>query len=184
LGLEELFQSAMDTEALREEIELTFPFVEMPPGNELVFHKGGCPQCADLCKDLEERRGEEITSDFVRMLHQELYNLSAQSMRWILPHYLLFCLTPEAQYNQMETEYLIYNLGPVLKNQKETSQRLSLLNKNQINTLIHFLEWCLLQENWKDLFSEYIAKAINFLRSITPRELYKSKGQTNKHNPV
>jgi hypothetical protein len=164
----------MDTEALLREIEVVFPLVEMPPETELVFHKGGCPQCYDLRKDLEERRGEAITDDFIRMLHQELYNLSAQSMRWILPHYLRFCLTPisftpKAQYNEMETELFIYNLSPSLKYQKDTLQRLSVLNQTQIMCLIHFFEWCKNQYG-EEAFSGRIDKAINFLRSINPRE--------------
>jgi hypothetical protein len=40
-------------------------------------------------------------------MHQEMTCLSARGWSWALPHYLPFCLTPEAEYNRMETEFLI-----------------------------------------------------------------------------
>ncbi len=100
--------------------------------------------------------------------YRQMSQLSAKAWRWILPHYLKFCLTPEAEYNRMETEFLIYSLGPTLEFQKETLERLSNLNKAQIDCLIHFLEWCLSQQHWKEYCPEDIERAINFLRTISP----------------
>jgi hypothetical protein len=50
-----------------------------------------------------------------------------------------FCLTAEATYNQTETEFLIYNLGPEEEYKAETRLRLSSLNSDQVRCLMFFL---------------------------------------------
>jgi hypothetical protein len=157
---------AMGNSELIDEIEASFPQVEMPAKSELSFHKNGCDQCRYLRDDLEERRGKEINGDLIRYLHQELGCLSTAGLKWILRDYLKFCLTPEAEYNMMETEFLIYHLGPDLKYQKETLQQLSGLSRNQIDCLIHFLEWSATHPKWGDYCPENIEKALNFMRAI------------------
>ena len=154
------------TEALSKEIEEAFPLVEMPLDSELSFHNDGCLECDDLRKDIEEYRGKDITGEVIRLVHQEMSLLSAKTWRWLLPYYLKFCLTPEAEHNRMETEFLIYSLAPDLKFQMETLQRLSLLNDRQINCLIHFLEWCSIHEYWKEYCPDDINKALNFVKNI------------------
>jgi hypothetical protein len=156
----------MPVDDLRNELAACFPQVEMPPRSELLFHRD-CRECADLLEDLDSLRGSKIDGDAIRLLHQELSHLSPAAWRWILPHYLEFCLTPEARYNQMETEFLIYNLGPDLKFQADTAQRLSLLSDNQITCLIHFLEWLLRDEHWNEIYSVHLNKAISFLHVLS-----------------
>jgi hypothetical protein len=156
----------IDTSALLKEIESVFPFVDMPEKNEFLFHKNGCFESDGLQNDLEDYRNKEITGDTIRLVHQELSSLSAKVWRWILPHYLRFCLTPEAEYNHMETEFLIYSLSPSSKFKKDTFLRISLLDKDQINCLIHFLMWCENQQHWKGYCLEDISKAKKFLSSI------------------
>jgi len=156
----------METNTLINEIESVFPEVKMPEGLALSFHKNDCFECEYLRNDLEEYRGKEISGEVIRLLHQELSCLSADGWRWILRHYLKFCLTPEAEYNQMETEFLIYNLGPDEKFEEGTLQRLSGLSQAQLNCIVHFLEWCAEHPFWKDYFPENIAKALNFVQSI------------------
>lgn len=156
----------MNTNSILTEIESAFPFVEMPLGIELSFYKDGCFECDRLRDDLEQYRGKEITVEAIRLIHQEMSILSAKAWQWLLPHYLRFCLTPEAEYNRVETEFLIYNLGPALEFQKDTMQRLSLLNRDQINCLIHFLEWCANHQYWKDYCLEDINKARKFLSKV------------------
>jgi hypothetical protein len=153
----------MNAEELLAEILEVFPPVEMPAGPELTFHAKGCHQCAYLAEDIENYRGKPIDGEAIRFLHQELSLLSAKAWRWIAPHYLSFCLTPEAEYNGMETEYLIYNLGPDERFREETLQRLSGLNKSQIGCLIHFMEWLASHPDWSEYCPENINKAIKFL---------------------
>ena len=158
----------MDTNFLSAEIDIAFPPVEMPHGVDLLFHSTGDFESKSLLEDLEQYRSREIDADAIRLVHQEMSNLSAKAWRWILPHYLKFCLTPEAEYSRMEAEFLIYSLGPNAEFQRDTLQRLSLLNADQINCLIHFLEWCAGHPFWKEYFPEDISKAINFLRASFP----------------
>jgi hypothetical protein len=156
----------MTTDTLSQEIASAFPLVPMPLDVDLSFHTNGCDECDDLRKDIDQYRGKPITGELIRLIHQEMSLLSAKAWRWILPHYLQFCLTPAAEYNQMETEFLIYNLRPDLQFQADTLQRLSILNKDQINCLIHFFEWCLNHPKWKEYFHEDIIKALDFLKTI------------------
>ncbi|MFZ2725174.1 MAG: DUF6714 family protein [Methylococcaceae bacterium] len=156
----------MNTNSLLKEIQSVFTFVDMPNGNDLVFHKNGCFECNGLQNDIEDYRNKEITGEVIRLVHQELSSLSAKGWRWILPYYLRFCLTSDAEYNRMETEFLIYNLRPSLEFQQDTVTRLSILNKDHINCLIHFLMWCEGQQYWRDYCLEDIKMAKSFLSSI------------------
>jgi hypothetical protein len=153
-----------DTASLSELIESAFPFVEMPSAAELVS-----PSCEDfeyLTEELERYRGRQIDGAAIRLVHQELSHLSAKGWRWILPHYLRFCLTTEAEYNRMETEFLIYSLGPDLKFQGDTAHRLALLAPRQISCLIDFLCWCQNQEYWREYCPNQLSGAIGFLRTL------------------
>ena len=156
----------VDTESLLEEIQSAFPFLPMPDENEIVFHMAGCHVCDGLKNDLGDYRGKEITGEVIRLVHQELSSLSAKGLQWILPHYVRFCLTPEAEYNQMEIEFLIYSLRPALEFQRDTLIRLSLLNKEQITCLIHFLMWCENQAYWNEFYLDDINEAKEFLSSM------------------
>lgn len=158
-----MFIVTMDTETLLEEIENVFPVVEMPPETELIFHKDSCHECVHLRADLEQYRDKMITGETIRLVHQEIYHLSSKALSWILPHYLRFCFTAEAEYNRMETEFLIYSLAPTLQFQRETLERLSTINKAQVDCLIFFLEWCLAQTYWKEYCPQELESAINFL---------------------
>ena len=156
----------MDTDALLREVKEVFPPVPKPPDIQISFHKVGCPDCQYLREDLREFSGPELPFEVLRDVHQEMTCLSAKGWRWVLPSYLTHCLTTESVYDDMETEFLIYNLGPELKYQKETLERLSLLNKAQVECLIHFLEWCSVHEHWSTYSPENIASAIAFMRTV------------------
>jgi hypothetical protein len=156
----------MNSENLRIEVEKVFSFIEKPKGLELSFHKDDCPQCGYLRNDLDQYKDTQLSPAGIREIHQEMSCLSARGWRWVLPSYLLFCLTEKASYSQMETEFLIYNLAPELKHQLEAKQRLSGLNQEQINCLVHFLEWCQQHEHWGQYCPEEISSAIAFLSTI------------------
>jgi hypothetical protein len=162
----------MDKSSILEEIEAAFPFVEMPSEGELTFHLNGCRDCDDVREELEYYRGKEITGKAIRAAHRYLSVLTSKATRWILPHYLRFCFTAEAEHNRMETESLIYSLGPgpggteVLDAQV---QRLSMLNADQITCLIHFLEWCLGDEYWSRYCPEDIESGLGFLADVLRR---------------
>lgn len=158
--------SSLDVKQLREEIELVFPFAEMPPESQILAHGGECSECSNLLEDVANLRGTVIDGNAIRLLHQEMPHLSAAGWRWILPHYLRYCLTSEARYNRFETEFLIYNLGPDLKFQLDTEKKLLLLNLSQLACLEHFVEWCLEDEYWKASYSDSVNRSINFLRAL------------------
>src|SRR4051794_18838210 len=122
----------MDTETLIGKIREVFPIVEMPTRTELRSHPDECPQCGYLAEHLDENRSRPIDGAMIRYVHQELSCLSAKGWAWMLPHYLPYCLTPEAESNQMETEFLLYNLAPEEQFAAEARVRLSLLTERQL----------------------------------------------------
>jgi len=156
----------MNTADLVKEVEDVFPSISKPQGLDLTFHKTGCDECMYVRQDMEGITGAELPFKTLRYLHDEWSCLSAKGWRWVLPSYLKHCLTVDSTYDDMETEFLIYNLGPELKYQKDTLERLSLLNQAQIECLIHFLQWCEVHPHWSEYCPEDIAQALAFMRTV------------------
>ncbi len=159
----------MDTEYLLREIESVFPPFDMPSGFELAPEFPRYIESEEIRNDMEEFRGKRIERDAIRTIHRYLPVLSTKGMRWILPWYLRYCLTDEAQkHSRIETRSLIYTLSPDTQFVSETLQQLSLLDISQLTCLIHFLEWCLSDEYWINSEPERIRAGIEFLMSINP----------------
>lgn len=156
----------MDSDALLAEIRAVFPKIGMPSQRELRFHPDGCYQCTYLSEYLDERREQTVDGAMIRYMHQEMSCLSAKGWAWALPHYLPFCLTPEAEYNKMEIEFLIYNLGPQDKFKEEQKRRLSALTDPQIRCLALFIDWLRAQPKWSEYCPEDVARARLFLREL------------------
>lgn len=158
--------------ALRREIEVTFPFVAMPPSKNLIS-----PSAAqrvegdDMLRDIEECRGKPVSVELIRSLHQELHDLSAEAWSWILPHYLRFCMSEAGLDSRMELEHLIYKLDPTPKFTDETTEHLALFTRRQINCLRDVLRWCKNDEYWSEYFSDDLHGALLFLK-----ELLRSRG--------
>ena len=156
----------METNELLTEIRAAFPVMEMPSKRDLQFHPEGCYQCAYLSEYLDERRDHAVDGPVIRYMHQEMSCLSAKGWVWALPHYLPFCFTAEAAYNQMETAFLIYSLGPGAKYEDDMKVRLSALTPTQLCCLIHFLEWLSEDPTWKEYYPAEIARALLFVRKL------------------
>ena len=143
----------------------------MPSKRELRFHADDCPQCTYLSEYLDERRGQQVDGSMIRYMHQEMGCLSAEGWAWALPHYLPFCFTAEAEYNRMETEFLIYNLAPTEEFKAEQMTRMSALDAEQIRGLLAFLEWLQSQPRWSEYCPDELAKALKFVRELAaPRK--------------
>lgn len=140
----------------------------MPSKRDLRFHIDGCYQCEYLSEYLDESRGKPIDGSIIRFMHQEISCLSAKGWLWALPHYLPFCLTPEAEYNRMETEFLIYNFAPDDEYKSDTKARLSGLAAPQVRCLVHFLEWLSENPQWKDYCPEDLSRALQLVRELSP----------------
>jgi hypothetical protein len=156
----------MKTTPILTAIEAAFPLVEMPATTELTVHLSDCMDCDSVRKDLDDHRGEEVSGKIIRMAHCFLCVLSPQAIQWLLPHYLRFCFTPEAEYNRMETESLICSLSPDVAFQEDTAQRLSLLSRDQIKCLVNFLKNRLNDEYWNEQCAEEIKNGIIFLEKL------------------
>ncbi len=162
----------MVTAELFSEVERVFPFIAKPQGLDLSSHKGECPLCEYLRQDLEAFTGQELPREALRDIYNEMSCLSAEGWRWALPSYLRHCLTVTDNYNDSETEFLIYNLGPAAEHQAETLQRLAALNEEQINCLVHFLEWCNLHPHWSEYCKDDVSRAIAFMRTPRPNHSF------------
>lgn len=157
----------MDIETLLTEVKKVFSPIKKPSGFAISFHKVGCAQCEYLRKDLEIYTDGLLPPEAIRYMHGEMSCLSAKGWRWVLPSYLHHCLTADSTTDgDQSTEFLICNLAPDLKYQKEAMQRLSLLNPEQVNCLIHFLEWCAQHAYWSTYCPEDINKGLAFMRTL------------------
>ncbi len=155
----------MNTDDLLKEIDSVFPSFDMPSHSELALVSPRYIEADEICNSMEEFRGKSIETEAIRTIHSYLPILSSKGMRWILPWYLRFCLTDEGQkYSRKETWSLIDTLHPDERFLKYRLGQLSLLNRDQLLCLIHFLEWCLLDEFWFDSEPEHIQAGIEFLK--------------------
>ena len=156
----------MKSETILDIVERSFTFVEKPKGRSISFHKNDCWQCDSLREDLLQYKGRELPVEAIRCLHQEMSCLSASGWRWVLPSFLRYCITKEAEESGMETEFLIYNLSPAPEYQDEARIRLSALNKEQINCLLSLMLWCKENEYWSTYYPNEIHNAIGFIQSL------------------
>ena len=156
-----------NTEALLQEIEAAFPPSEKPEGSALSFHQSGCSECEYLRQDLEQYSALTLPDEAIRYLHNDLSCLSAQGLRWVLPSYLRRCVTQDAEYDAIETEFLIYNLAPEENFEDGTRSRFSWLSREQIKCIFHFLEWCRDHPYWSKYCAKDIARALTFVCSLT-----------------
>jgi hypothetical protein len=157
-----------DRNAIADEIESRFPFVDRPLDSQLCLHPDA-PTCSELLRSLGELQHRELRVGEIRVVHQLLNQLSPRALLWILPSYLRYCVTAEAEYSRMEVEFLIYSFGPELRFQQDAVKRLSLLSRGQIECLIDFISWCLANEFWRSYFEEDLRRAQTFLRTLTQR---------------
>jgi hypothetical protein len=157
---------AILADELLAEIRTAFPLVEMPSRRDLRFHPDDCLQCDLISQYLDEHRNGTIDGAVIRYMCIEMTCLSAMGWSWALPHYLPHCLTAEAEYNQSEIEYLVYNLGTSDEYKSDTKERLSGLSKQQIMCLKHFLSWLSRHPKWRDYFPEDIARAMQMMNEL------------------
>ena len=150
---------------LLQEIENVFPFVEKPKGIDLARHKDDCLHCKFALHDIEEYTEAVLPKAGLLKIFNEMSALSPQGWCWVLPSYLRHCIKITVFYDNMETEFLIYNLGPAEEFHAEAIERFSLLNKEQISCLIHFLEWAETHEYWSTYCPEEIQKGLEFLKN-------------------
>jgi hypothetical protein len=164
----------MLTQALLEDISAVLPPVAKPARGEIAFHKNGCDQCNYLREYLDQYQGDTLPNEAIRYLHDEWSCLSAAATRWVLPSYLTRCLTQDL-YDPLETEFLIYALGPEPKYELETTQRLSKLSHQQIGVLQNFLTWCREHAHWSTYCPDEVARATAYID-----RLWMSGSQPNK----
>ena len=155
----------METQTLLQEIDALLPPVPKPVGTAISFHESECAHCEYLRNYLAQYTAPELPDEAIRYLHQEMSCLSARGWRWVLPSYLRRCLTQDL-YDPVETEFLIYRLGPSAEHENEMRERLSALSQQQVGCLAHFLEWCRAHPHWSEYCGDDIERARAFIRSV------------------
>ena len=157
----------MDCISVLDEVKQVFSFVDMPPQDEMVPSTPRTIESEEIREDMEAYRGKEITGEAIRTIQRYFPVLSAKATRWILPHFLRYCLTPDAESDRRrQVESLIYALSPEVEYVADAAERFTLLNAAQIACLVHFLEQCLKDPYWVDAYPERILEGILFLRRL------------------
>jgi hypothetical protein len=155
----------MDTGSLLEEIEVVFSPAPKPAPDKMTFHGEGCGQCQALREDLEKYTEPTLPNEAIRYLFNELSLLSPQATRWVLPSYLRRCLTMDAS-DSVETEFLIYILGPKPEFHEDSRKRFAELSVAQLTVLQQFIEWCAAHPDWSSYCPQDIAAARSFVCSL------------------
>lgn len=135
----------------------------MPDIAKLIAHDDKCPDCRDLLSDLSQVNSAAIDGATIRRLHQGLHHLSPTGWNWVLPHYLRYCVTPEAAHNRFETEYLIYAFSPSPEYEKDTYERMVEITNFQAQCLYDFFDWCLDDAEWRSIYYPDITAAQRYL---------------------
>lgn len=153
---------------LIDRIDLAFKAVDFPREDELVDSSLPAQDYGlEVAADLECWRGKSPDAKLLREMHQELRKLSTDATRWIVPHYLRYALTEEAQYTRMEISFFVLSL--VSRNEKdaqEIARRLSSMSGEQIECVVEVLEHLKADSDWAEYMGEDIEAALATLRSL------------------
>ena len=156
----------MKAEDLEQELENVFPFTDKPKGIDLSFHQDNCLHCQFLRNDLEIYNDKRLNKEGIRELYNDMSCLSAKGWAWVFPSYLRLCLHQEASLFANETELLIYNLGPETECEEETKQRLSGFSHQQLQCILHFINWWQTNEHWSKYFASELERANSFISGL------------------
>lgn len=105
-------QMITDVLMLLRRIENAFPYVDMPENELLTIHNDDCFECSMLRDEIEAYRRREVDVNLIRLIHMELSNFSYEAICWVLPYYLRYAITSDAEYSTKEVEFLIFFLSP------------------------------------------------------------------------
>lgn len=155
-----------ETARLLEEIDRAFPKIRKPEGTRVSVHETGCEWCRYLREDLESYTDGDLPDHIIRYLHGELSCLSNAGLQWVLRAYLRRCVTQDAYFDPIETEYLIYTLSPAEEFREETRGRFAGFSEAQLLCLSHFLDWCREHPHWSAYCPEEIATGTEFVASL------------------
>ena len=158
----------MNIENIREEIGNAFNFVAKPAHGAFLVRRDNRYDCQHVKEALDSYNEMELPPQALRHLHSDLSCLSPKGFRWALPSYLRYCVSdPALLYRDelVETEFLIYHLSHELEYQAEVTQQLSVLNSQQIDCLISFVDWCK-EGDWGEYYSDHLTKAHDFLVTL------------------
>lgn len=143
---------------LLQEIENSFKAMPMPARADLFVVED--EESQSLSEDLEQIRAKPLSSELLRLLHQELRRLSPKATLWITPHYLRYSLTDEAKYTQSEVEFFVYSLGSTrAQHLSDVATRLSSFNSEQLKCLGAVLSHLVNDEFWSQYLPEQLTSA-------------------------
>lgn len=154
---------------LLQEIENSFNAMPMPARADLFVLED--EESQSLAEDLEQIRGKPLSSDVLRLLHQELRKLSPKATLWITPHYLRYSIKDEARYTQSEVEFFVYSLASTrAQNWLDVATRLSSFNSRQLKCLGSVLSHLMGDEFWSQYLPEQLESAEeNVKRTLASR---------------
>lgn len=154
---------------LLQKIENSFKAIPMPARADLLVVED--EESQSLAEDLEQIRGKPLSSDVLRLLHQELRRLSPKAILWITPHYLRYSIKDEAKYTQSEVEFFVYSLASSrVQNFSDVETRLSSFNSQQLKCLCSVLSHLMGDEFWSQYLPEQLESAEeNVKRTLASR---------------
>jgi hypothetical protein len=160
-----------DVNALINEVKVELYPMAMPASSHVIASDCSVVDCYGLLDDLEVFRGKPVSGDLIRLVHQRLLCLSPAGWRWVMPYYLIYCLSSEGQRNRFETEYLIYALSPSDEQHADVVGRLGLFDVAQLALVEKFLLYLASDPWWMSYCPLDLERAVNFIRVLVETRL-------------
>lgn len=127
-------------EALLEWVEKEFPFVPKPRDNQLMYFDDSDCVSRYIKEHMQQFSQAKLPRDGVRYLHDELGNLSAYGIQWLMPSLLRAILRCEDKYDSL-MDCLIYDLEGYDKRAENICERYRLFTQSQFECLAAILEF-------------------------------------------
>jgi hypothetical protein len=128
-------------EALLQRVQFVFPDFPMPPLDEMMSFTGGDVLCANFIEELDQYRFKAVDDALIRSSRLELYCLCPDAFKWILPHYIRYCLTAEILHTEDLVEFLVYFFKPAPEFLEDRLKRISALSIDQLTCVRDFFKW-------------------------------------------
>ena len=166
----------MEIKQLISEIDTFLPPIKRP--KEIYNSESRGQDFEDFKKYLDQYQEDELPSEVIESIYNDLVYLSSSGWRWVMPYYLKQCLKKATQSynssseylaNNSETEFLIYNLYPSEEFEDHKTKWFKDFSEQQLLCFVHFLEWCGQYPHLKSFWSKDIPKGIELINKCITR---------------
>jgi hypothetical protein len=147
-----------------------FPAMSLPTFTEMIEFSGEKTMCANFVNELELYRFKDVNEELIRSSRLELFCLCPNALKWILPHYLEYCIASERRLSDEYVESLVYFFNPEPERFSDAQKRISSLTESQLECVVTLFRLKVEGDEWFQVMLDEFNGAINFVElEITKR---------------